>query len=145
MLLIAALWFGISTPLVFLGAYFGYRKERMTTPVAVNDIPREVGCTLSFISYCLHARYTRRVHQIRPQPWYLQPAIAIPIGGTLPFGAVFIELFYILSNIWMSEVYYLFGFMLASFLLLSITCGEISILMCYFQVSAIVQVSAVFC
>merc|ERR1719409_745408 len=27
------LWFGVSVPLVFLGSYFGFRKEEITTPV----------------------------------------------------------------------------------------------------------------
>lgn len=42
------LWFGVSTPLVFVGSYFGYKKETFSPPVRVNLIPR----------------------QIPPQPWY---------------------------------------------------------------------------
>ena len=30
----------------------------------------------------------------------------------LPFGAVFVEVFYVLSSIWLHQFYYLFGFFL---------------------------------
>jgi hypothetical protein len=33
------------------------------------------------------------------------------MGGVLPFGVVFVELFFILSSIYQHRFYYLFGFM----------------------------------
>lgn len=36
------LWFGISVPLVYLGYYFGYRKQPYQHPVRTNMIPRQV-------------------------------------------------------------------------------------------------------
>jgi transmembrane 9 superfamily protein 2/4 len=76
------LWFGISIPLVFLGSYFGFKKEEITSPVRTNQIPR----------------------QVPEQAWYLHPVISIAIGGVLPFGAVFIELFFIMSAVWLHQV-----------------------------------------
>ena len=38
LLALLALWFGISVPLVFLGAYFGYRRKAVEFPVRVNQI-----------------------------------------------------------------------------------------------------------
>merc|ERR1719486_1826974 len=108
------LWFGISVPLVFLGAYFGYRRKADDFPVRVNQIPR----------------------QIPEQVWYMKPAFSVVVGGVLPFGAVFIELFFILSSIWLHQFYYVFGFLLIVFLILIITCAEITIVMCYFQLCA---------
>jgi hypothetical protein len=32
MLKLLTLWFGISVPLVFIGAYFGYKQVRWTSP-----------------------------------------------------------------------------------------------------------------
>ena len=55
------------------------------------------------------------------------------MGGILPFGAVFIELFFILSSIWQHQFYYMFGFLFLVFIILNITCAEITIVMCYFQ------------
>jgi transmembrane 9 superfamily protein 2/4 len=42
LLSIVGLWFGVSTPLVFLGAYFGFKKEPYKLPVKVLKIPREI-------------------------------------------------------------------------------------------------------
>jgi len=55
------------------------------------------------------------------------------MGGILPFGAVFIELFFILSAIWGHHFYYIFGFLFIVFIILILTCAEITIVMCYFQ------------
>lgn len=35
-----ALWFGVSVPLVFFGAYWGFRKPAAEFPVRTNLIPR---------------------------------------------------------------------------------------------------------
>jgi transmembrane 9 superfamily protein 2/4 len=55
------------------------------------------------------------------------------VGGILPFGAIFIELYFIMSSIWSHKVYYVFGFLFLVFSVLTITCSEVSILMCYFH------------
>ena len=70
------------------------------------------------------------------RPWYMTPVFCVLVGGVLPFGAVFIELFFILSSIWLHQFYYVFGFLLLVFLILIVTCAEISIVMCYFQLCA---------
>lgn len=111
LLSVLTLWFGISVPLVFLGAYFGYKQDAIEFPVVTSNIPRP----------------------IPDQPWYLQPLITSLLGGILPFGACFVELFFIMSSIWMDQYYYVFGFLLLVFLILGITCAEISIVMNYFQ------------
>lgn len=111
MLALLVLWFGISTPLVFVGSYFGFKKEEVKAPVRVNQIPR----------------------QVPQQPWYLEPIPSIFVGGVLPFGAVFIELFFIMSSIWLHQVYYVFGFLFLVLVILVVTCAEISVVMTYFQ------------
>jgi len=108
------MWFGISVPLVFLGAYFGYKRPQLSYPTKTNLIPRRVP----------------------ERPWYMHPLFCILVGGVLPFGAVFIELFFILSSIWLHQYYYVFGFLLVVLLILVITCAEITIVMCYFQLCA---------
>lgn len=105
------LWFGISVPLVFLGSYVANQRPPVTHPVRVNQIPR----------------------QIPPQPWFMKSFVSIMIGGILPFGAVFIEVFFIMTSIWFHRFYYVFGFLLIVFVILIITCAEITIVMCYFQ------------
>lgn len=111
MLALMLLWFGISVPLVFVGSYLGFKKPPMEDPVKTNKIPR----------------------QIPEQAWYMKPIFSILIGGILPFGAVFIELFFILTSIWLNQFYYIFGFLFIVFVILIITCAEITIVLCYFQ------------
>ncbi|CAD6341446.1 unnamed protein product [Miscanthus lutarioriparius] len=53
--------------------------------------------------------------------------------GILPFGAVFMELLFILTIIWMHQFYYIFGFLFLVFVILIVTCAEITIVLCYFQ------------
>lgn len=76
------LWFGISTPLVFVGSYFGFKAEVISVPVRTNQIARH----------------------IPEQVWYTHPAFSIALGGILPFGAVCIELFFIMSAMWLHQV-----------------------------------------
>ena len=44
---VVAMWFGISLPLVFLGYFFGYRKQPYEHPVRTNQIPRQVPTQVS--------------------------------------------------------------------------------------------------
>ena len=51
----------------------------------------------------------------------------------LPFGAVVIELYFIMSAMWLHQLYVVFGFLFIVLFILIITCAEITIVMCYFQ------------
>ncbi|EAL73174.1 TM9 protein A [Dictyostelium discoideum AX4] len=111
---IIAMWFGISVPLVFLGSYFASKKPVPEDPVRTNQIPR----------------------QVPDQIWYMNPYLSILMGGILPFGAVFIELHFILTSLWDNQFYYIFGFLFIVLMILIVTSAEISIVMCYFQLCA---------
>jgi len=111
MLILVVLWFGISTPLVFLGAYFGFRQDAIEYPVNTSSIPR----------------------QIPDQPWFMGIPFTLMIGGILPFGACFVELYFIMASVWMDYYYYVFGFLFLVFLILLVTCAEITVLFTYFQ------------
>ncbi|XP_053571896.1 transmembrane 9 superfamily member 4 [Bombina bombina] len=62
--------------------------------------------------------------------------MGILMAGILPFGAMFIELFFIFSAIWENQFYYLFGFLFLVFIILVVSCSQISIVMVYFQLCA---------
>lgn len=113
MFAILVLWFGISVPLVFLGAYLGYKKPALEVPVRTSQMPRE----------------------IPSQPWYSRPLYVCLIGGVAPFVAVFTELFFIMSSLWLHHVYYLFGILALVVVILVVTCAEISIAFTYFQLT----------
>ena len=66
------------------------------------------------------------------------------MGGVLPFGCIFIQLFFVLNSIWSSHVYYMYGFLFLVFIILIITCSETTILLCYFHLCAEVGVTFVY-
>ena len=105
--ILLALWFCISVPLTLLGGFLGTRAEHIQYPVRTNQIPREI-----------------------PKQKY--PSWLLVLGaGTLPFGTLFIELFFIMSSIWLGRVYYVFGFLFVVLLLLVIVCAEVSVVLTY--------------
>jgi len=114
MFAVLCLWLLVSVPLVFVGAYYGFKAEKVELPVRVAVLPR----------------------QIPVQPWYLRAPITMLVGGILPFGTVFVELFFILTSLWLDQYYYVFGFLLLVYVLLLVTCAEISIVLTYFQLCA---------
>jgi len=114
LLAILGLWIAISTPMVFVGSFFGFSAEKIRVPVKVNKI----------------ARYVPEV------PWFANPPISYLLGGLLPFGSVCIELFFIMSALWLHQIYYMMGFVLIVLLILGATCAEVSIVMTYLQLCA---------
>ncbi|PIN15964.1 Endosomal membrane protein, EMP70 [Handroanthus impetiginosus] len=101
------LWFCISVPLTLVGGFLGTRAEPIQYPVRTNQIPREI-------------------------PARKYPSWLLVLGaGTLPFGTLFIELFFIFSSIWLGRFYYVFGFLLVVFTLLVIVCAEVSVVLTY--------------
>ena len=109
--LVFFLWACVSTPLVFLGSYFGYRAEKIDVPTKTNQI----------------ARFIPEV------PYYAAPPTSVFIAGLLPFGSVCIELFFIMSALWLHQLYYIMGFLMAVLLILVATCAQVSMVMCYLQ------------
>lgn len=73
---VLALWFFVSMPLVFVGSYLGFKKQAIENPTRTNQIPR----------------------QIPNQLFYTRPLPGIVMGGILPFGCIFIQLFFILNR-----------------------------------------------
>merc|ERR1712217_43328 len=84
----------------------------------------------------LPVRTNQIPRQIPAQPWFIQPVFTCLVGGILPFGAVFTELFFIMSSLWQHQFYYLFGFLALVLLILIVTCAEISIALTYFQLTS---------
>lgn len=101
------LWFCISVPLTLIGGYLGAKAPHIEFPVRTNQIPREI-------------------------PAQKYPSWLLVLGaGTLPFGTLFIELFFIMSSIWMGRVYYVFGFLFIVLILLVVVCAEVSLVLTY--------------
>ncbi|KAI0564611.1 Endomembrane protein [Gracilaria domingensis] len=114
LLVLLFMWFGISVPLAFVGAYAGYRRKTLEFPTRTNQIRR----------------------QIPPPPLGLSPFVYSAMAGILPFGTVFMELVFVLNSVSSDSVYYLYGALVAVFVILVITCAELSIVSTYLSLSA---------
>ena len=42
----------------------------------------------------------------------MEPWVIILVGGILPFGSIFIEMYFIFTSFWAYKIYYVYGFML---------------------------------
>jgi transmembrane 9 superfamily protein 2/4 len=113
-LIVGTMWCCVSIPLVFLGAYFGYKKDVYSYPTKISTIARVIPETNILLS----------------------PKVGMIFAGMVPFAATYVELFFIMTSLWMDQYYYVFGFTLIVYLLLLITCAEGSILLCYYQLCA---------
>ncbi|KAI0537092.1 Nonaspanin [Xylaria digitata] len=114
MIVIIAIWFVISVPLSVAGSWLGFRAQVLEPPVRTNQIPR----------------------QIPPSTTYLKPIPSMLLVGILPFGAIYVELYFIMSSIWFSKIYYMFGFLFLCYGLMIITCAAVTVLMVYFLLCA---------
>ncbi|KAL2190264.1 hypothetical protein L209DRAFT_750311 [Thermothelomyces heterothallicus CBS 203.75] len=114
MLVIILIWFVISVPLSVAGSWLGFRAPTIEPPVRTNQIPR----------------------QIPPVTSYLRPVPSCLLVGMLPFAAIFVELYFIMSSIWFSKIYYMFGFLFLCYVLMIMTCAAVTVLMVYFLLCA---------
>ena len=110
MRVIILIWFLISVPLSVAGSWIGFKAKTIQPPVRTNQIPR----------------------QIPPLTTYMRPIPSMLLAGALPFGAIFVELYFIMNSIWIGKVYYMFGFLFLCYGLMIITCASITVLMVYF-------------
>jgi transmembrane 9 superfamily protein 2/4 len=112
--IVFAMWCCVSVPLVFVGAYFGYKQESIEFPTVTSTIARAI-----------------------PEPsLLLSPKVGIMMAGIVPFASAYVELFFIMTSLWMDQYYYVFGFTLIVFFILIITCAEVTLLLVYNQLLA---------
>lgn len=112
---VVLLWSFISFPLTLFGTVIG--RNWAGAP----DIP---------------CRIKRIPSPIPERKWYLKPWIVAMVGGLLPFGSIFIEMYFIFTSFWNYKVYYVYGFMLLVFLILVIVTVCVTIVGTYFLLNA---------
>ena len=111
---ILTLWFMVSIPLTFVGGYLATKFKIIDYPVRTNQIPRH----------------------IPDSPLTTHPYTLFAIAGLLPFGTLFIELYFIMTSLWMGFFYYLFGYLFIIGLLTFVVTVEVSVLCTYVQLCA---------
>jgi len=112
---IFAIWLFVSFPLVIVGTLFGrHISGKHDFPCRVNAIPRGVPIG----------------------PWYAKPLVVIPLTGILPFGSIFIEMYFIFTSFWNYKFYYVYGFMMLVYVILVIVSVCTTIVAIYFILNA---------
>jgi transmembrane 9 superfamily protein 3 len=81
-----------------------------------------------------------RVNQLRrPIPenrWMGLPWLIGMAGGVLPFGSIFIEMYFVFTSFWNYKFYYVYGFMLLVFGILMIVTVCVTIVATYFMLNS---------
>eukprot|EP00522_Entomoneis_paludosa_P018232 CAMPEP_0172449448 /NCGR_PEP_ID=MMETSP1065-20121228/8152_1 /TAXON_ID=265537 /ORGANISM="Amphiprora paludosa, Strain CCMP125" /LENGTH=572 /DNA_ID=CAMNT_0013201127 /DNA_START=1 /DNA_END=1716 /DNA_ORIENTATION=+ len=113
--IVAAMWCCVSIPLVFVGAYFGYKAEAIEFPTVTSTIARAIP---------------------EPPNVFMKPIVGIALAGAIPFVAAYVELFFIMTSLWMDQFYYVFGFTLIVYIIMIVTCAEVTVLLVYYQLCA---------
>ncbi|XP_060197925.1 transmembrane 9 superfamily member 1-like [Lycium barbarum] len=115
MVVVFVIWGFISFPLALLGTVVGRNwSGTPNNPCRVKTIPRP----------------------IPEKKWYLTPSVISLMGGLLPFGSIFIEMYFVFTSFWNYKVYYVYGFMLLVFIILIIVTVCVTIVGTYFLLNA---------
>ncbi|KAJ5884659.1 hypothetical protein N7495_009169 [Penicillium taxi] len=114
MVALLLIWFVISVPLSVAGSWFGFRQSAIEGPTKTNQIPR----------------------QVPPMSGSLRTIPSILLTGILPFGAIFVELYFIMTSLWTNKIYYMFGFLFLCYGLMIITSAATTVLLVYFLLCA---------
>lgn len=115
MMVLLCIWLCVILPLTLVGAVIGRNISGVAdNPCRVSPIPRP----------------------IPEKKWFMEPSIIIMLGGILPFGSIFIEMYFIFTSFWAYKVYYVFGFMLLVYIILAIVTTCVTIVCTYFMLNA---------
>lgn len=110
-----AIWVFLCFPLTLLGAIVGKNwAGQPDFPCRVNPIPRPIPEKL----------------------WYAEPLVVIALGGILPFGSIFIEMYFIFTSFWTYKIYYVYGFMFLVFVILIVVTACVTIVSTYFLLNS---------
>jgi transmembrane 9 superfamily protein 3 len=115
MIAVICIWLFLVFPLTLVGTIIGRNwNGQPHFPTRVNPIPRP----------------------IPEKPWYGEPLIIMLVGGLLPFGSIFIEMYFVFTSFWAYKIYYVYGFMFLVLLILWIVTSCVTIVACYFSLNA---------
>mmetsp|Transcript_8294 Transcript_8294/g.25783 ORF Transcript_8294/g.25783 Transcript_8294/m.25783 type:complete len:576 (-) Transcript_8294:74-1801(-) len=108
---VVLIWLLAVCPMTVIGTLLGrHWSGTPSYPCRVNAIPRV----------------------IPDKRWYARPAMLVALGGVLPFGSIFIEMYFVFTSFWNYKFYYVYGFMLLVFLILTVVTVCVTIVVTYF-------------
>lgn len=93
-----SIWIFVALPLSVVGTVAGrHWSGKYEPPCRVNSIPRPIPAA----------------------SWWADPWFIIPATGILPFGSIFIEMYFMFTALWSYKFYYVYGFVLLVYAILS--------------------------
>ncbi|OBS72307.1 hypothetical protein A6R68_13114, partial [Neotoma lepida] len=99
MVAVCCICFFVILPLNLVGTILGRNLSGQPNfPCRVNAVPRP----------------------IPEKKWFMEPAVIVCLGGILPFGSIFIEMYFIFTSFWAYKIYYVYGFMMLVLVILCI-------------------------
>lgn len=105
-----SIWAFVSVPLTILGTVLGrHLSGKYDPPCRINTIPRP----------------------IPDLKWFLRPVFLIFAAGILPFGSIFIEMYFIFAALWSYKFYYVYGFVLLVYFILVVVTISTTIVAVY--------------
>ncbi|EGD77562.1 endomembrane protein emp70 [Salpingoeca rosetta] len=115
MLVVVCIWLFVVLPLTLVGAVLGRNLAgTMDIPCRINPVPRP----------------------IPEKKWFMHRWVISLLGGLLPFGSIFIEIYFVFTSFWAYKVYYVYGFMLLVFLILTIVTVCVTVVCTYFLLNS---------
>ena len=66
----------------------------------------------------------------------MEPSVIALLGGILPFGSIFIEVYFIFTSFWAYKIYYVYGFMFLVFSILLVVTVCVTIVCTYFLLNS---------
>lgn len=115
MLAVTCICFFVILPLTLVGTVLGRNLSGQANyPCRINAVPRP----------------------IPEKKWFMEPAVIVMMGGILPFGSIFIEMYFVFTSFWAYKIYYVYGFMLLVTVILAIVTVCVTIVCTYFLLNA---------
>lgn len=115
MLAVTCICFFVILPLTLVGTVLGRNLSGQASyPCRINAIPRT----------------------IPEKKWFMEPSVIVMAGGILPFGSIFIEMYFVFTSFWAYKIYYVYGFMFLVMLLLAVVTVCVTIVCTYFLLNA---------
>ncbi|UJR10678.1 hypothetical protein I4U23_014872 [Adineta vaga] len=138
---------GVTFLVNFISIYYGSsRSIPFTVMLSVTAICLFIILPLTAIGTVLGRNisgtinYPCRTNAVpRPIPekkWFVEPQVIIFASGILPFGSIFIEMYFIFTSFWAYKIYYVYGFMLLVFLILTVVTVCVTIVATYFLLNS---------
>jgi len=147
--LLLLIWICVSLPLTIIGTLWARSQtQKGAFPCRVNAIPRAIPSeTRNHPSAAAIKNGIQYQHQqqepmannvptLAGSQWYTSWYLLVAMSGLLPFGAIFIECYFVLTSFWNYKYYYVYGFLCLVFLILLVVCACVSIVSTYILLNA---------